>query len=152
MNTQSVVITLLVLTTSLQAQVIPGRWEKLDRQPTGKQIIVTLKAGGRVECVLKLPGADDLTVVTSTGRELKIAKSDVEEVEILVEDGIRNGVLIGAAVGFTGPVIVTFASGVDKTEVPLGFAIGVIGAGVGAAVGYLLDKKCKGPQVLYQAP
>ena len=56
------------------------------------------------------------------------------------------------AVGFGGPVIVTLASGVDRTKVPLGLAIGVIGAGVGAAVGYLLDKKRKGTEVLYQAP
>ncbi len=139
-----------LVTTSLQAQVIPGRWEKLNRQPTGKQIIVTLKAGDRLECAFKESGADDLTVVTSTGSELKVAKSEVRKVE--KEDDIRNGVLIGAAVGFAGPVIVTLASGVDRTEVPLGFAIGVIGAGVGAAVGYLLDKKRKGTEVLYQAP
>ncbi len=150
MQAQIVVVILLVLTTSLQAQVIPGRWEKLDSQPAGKQIIVTLKAGDRLECALKESEADDLIVVTLTRSELKIAKSEVRKVE--TEDGIRNGVLIGAAVGFAGPVIVTFASGVDRTEVPLGFAIGVIGAGVGAAVGYPLDKKRKGTRVLYQAP
>jgi hypothetical protein len=146
------ILPLLVVFSSglLNAQVIPGRWEKVDSQPVGKQIIVTLKAGDRIEYALKESGADDLTVVDSTGRELKIAKSEVSKVE--TEDGIRNGVLIGAAVGFAGPVIVTLASGVDRTEVPFGFAIGVIGAGVGAAVGYLLDKKRKGTQVLYQAP
>ena len=150
MNTQSVVIILLVLTTCLQAQVIPGRWEKVDSQPVGKQVIVTLKAGDRLECALRKSGADDLTVVTSTGSELKIAKSEVRKVE--TEDGIRNGVLIGAAVGFAGPVIVTLASGVDRTEITFGFIIATWGAGVGAAVGYLLDKKRKGTQVLYQAP
>ena len=151
MQAQIVVVILLVLTTSLQAQVIPGRWEKLDSQPAGKEIIVILKTGDRLDGALKESGADDLTVITSTGSELKIAKSDVEEIGTLVEDGIRDGVLIGAAVGFAGPVIVTFASGVDRTEVPLGVAISVIGAEVGAAVGYLLDKKRKGTQVLYQA-
>ncbi len=134
----------------LNAQVIPGRWEKVDALPQGEEMIITLKAGDRLECAIKESGADDLTVITSTGSELKVAKSEVRKVE--TEDGIRNGVLIGAAVGFAGPVIVTLASGVDRTEVPLGFAIGVIGAGVGAAVGYLLDKKRKGTQVLYQAP
>ncbi len=145
---------LLVLFSSglLNAQVVPGRWEKVEALQPGKELIVTLKAGNRLEYALKELGADDVTVVTSTGRELKMAKSDVEEIETLVEDGIRDGVLIGAAVGFAGPVIVTLASGVDRTEVPLGFAIGVIGAGVGAAVGYLLDKKRKGTEVLYQAP
>ena len=150
MNIKSLPLFVLISCGLLNAAVVPGRWEKLDSQPAGKQIIVTLKAGDRLECALKESEADDLTVVTSTGSELKIAKSEVREVE--TEDGIRNGVLIGAAVGFAGPVIVTLASGVDRTEVPFGFAIGVIGAGVGAAVGYLLDKKRKGTQVLYQAP
>ncbi len=150
MTIKSLPLFVLISSSLLNAQVVPGRWEKLDSQPTGKQIIVTLKAGDRLECAFKESGADNLTVVTSTGSELKVAKSEVRKVE--KEDGIRNGVLIGAAVGFAGPVIVTLASGVDRTEVPLGFAIGVIGAGVGAAVGYLLDKKRKRTQVLYQAP
>ena len=150
MNTQSVVIILLVLTTSLQAQGVPGRWEKLDRQPTGKQIIVTLKAGDRMEGAFKESGTDDLTRMTSTGRELKVAKSEVRSVE--TEDGIRNGVLIGAAVGFAGPVMVTLASGVDRTEITFGFIIATWGAGIGALLGYLVDKSHKGTEVLYQAP
>ena len=50
------------------------------------------------------------------------------------------------AVGFAGPVIVTLASGVDKTEVPLGLAIGVIGAGVGAAVAICWTKNAREPK------
>ena len=58
-------------------------------------MIVTLKAGDRLECALKESGADDLTVITSTGSELKLAKSEVRKVE--TEDGIRDGVLMCAA-------------------------------------------------------
>ncbi len=97
-----------------------------------------------MECALKESGADDLTVITSTGSELKVAKSEVRKVE--TEDGIRNGVLIGAAVDFAGPVIVTLASGVDKTEVPLGLAIGVIGTGVGDAVAICWTKNAREPK------
>jgi len=43
-----------------------------------------------LECALKESGDDDLTVITSTGSELKVAKSEVRKVE--TEDGIRNGV------------------------------------------------------------
>ena len=155
MNAQSFisVITLAVLVAPpLHADVVPGRWEKVDTLPPEAEIIVTLKAGARLECVLKESGADDLTVITSTGGQLKVAKSEVEEVETIEKDGVRDGVLIGAAIGFAGPVIVTLVSGVDRTEVSLGFAVGVIGAGVGAAVGYLMDKSHKGTEVLYQAP
>ena len=48
-----------------------------------------------MECALKESGADDLTVITSTGSELKLAKSEVRKVE--TEDGIRDGVLMCAA-------------------------------------------------------
>ncbi len=43
---------LLVLFWSclLNAQVIPGRWEKVDSLPSGQQIVITLKSGDRMEC------------------------------------------------------------------------------------------------------
>ena len=52
----SVVILVVLVTTSLQAGVVPGRWEKLDAQPVGTSIIVTLEGGDHMECDLKGSG------------------------------------------------------------------------------------------------
>ncbi len=75
-------------------------------------MIVTLKAGDRLECALKESGADDLTVITSTGSELKLAKSEVRKVE--TEDGIRDGVLMCAA-----------GEGADYTTTPTSMDFGL---------------------------
>jgi len=75
-------------------------------------MIVTLKAGDRLECALKESGADDLTVITSTGSELKLAKSEVRKVE--TEDGIRDAVLMCAA-----------GEGADYTTTPTSMDFGL---------------------------
>ena len=59
MSIKSLPLFILISSGLLNAQVVPGRWEKLDSQPTGKQIIVNLKAGDRLECALKESGADE---------------------------------------------------------------------------------------------
>ncbi len=53
MNTQNVVMILLVLTTSLQAQVIPGRWEKVDSLPAHAWLTITLKSGTKENYIFK---------------------------------------------------------------------------------------------------
>ncbi len=54
MNTQNVVMILLVLTTSLQAQVIPGRWEKVDSLPAHAWLTITLKSGTKENYIFKI--------------------------------------------------------------------------------------------------
>ncbi len=145
-----------LVTTSLQAQVIPGRWEKLDRQPTGKQIIVTLKAGDRLECAFKESGADDLTVVTSTGRELNIAKSEVREIESQekIKDSLLNGALIGAGVGLGIALAGLAAAGSGEGEVLSSAKVfaPLLGVGAGLGVGMAIDASQQRTEVLYQAP
>ena len=64
------VITLAALaTTSLHAGVIPGRWQKLDRQPQGKGIIVTLKTGERASFIPPPKGLPMLREASPTARD-----------------------------------------------------------------------------------
>ena len=156
MNTQRVVLILFVLTSSLQAQVIPGRWEKLDSQPVGKQIIVTLKAGDRLECAFKESGADDLTVITSTGSELTIAKSEVREIESQerIKDSLNNGALIGMGIGL-GVVVALLAvaaSGEGEVLASAKWGAPLLGIGAGLGVGMAIDASQQRTEVLYQAP
>ncbi len=148
-------IALVVLVSPfLHAGVIPGRWEKLDAQPSGKQIVVTLKTGDRMECAFKESGNDELTVVTSTGNEMTIAKSEVLRISSLEkhDDPATNGTLIGLATGFAAG-IAFFASESEGDLTILGITGigGGLGATIGSLVGYAADKAHKGTEVLYQA-
>ncbi len=147
---------LFVLTTSLQAQVIPGRWEKLDSQPAGKEIIVILKTGDRLECALKESGTNDLTVVTSTGSELTIAKSEVREIESQerIKDSLNNGALIGMGIGL-GVVVALLAvaaSGEGEVLASAKWGAPLLGIGAGLGVGMAIDASQQRTEVLYQAP
>ena len=120
MKTQSFisVITLVVLLiTSLQAGVVPGRWEKLDSQPPGKQIIVTLKIGDRMECTFKSSGPDDLTVTDPSGTERKVPKSEVQTIVSAEKtgDSLLNGLLIGLGIGAASGAL---AIGIACTDDP----------------------------------
>ena len=152
------ILPLLVVFSSglLNAQVVPGRWEKLDSQPTGKQIIVILKAGDRLECAFKESRADDLTVITSTGRELSIAKSEVREIESQekIKDSLVNGALIGAGVGLGIALAGLAAAGSGEGEAldSAKWAAPLLGVGGGLGVGMAIDSSKQRTEVLYQAP
>ncbi len=74
--------------SSLQAGVIPGCWEKLDAQSRGTRIIVTLQNGERLEGSFLGSGCNELILVTGVGNEVKLAKSDVQE--IFNKDGSKD--------------------------------------------------------------
>ncbi len=158
-----VCLLLLFHSVLLHADVIPGRWEKVDSLPPGQQIIVTLKAGDIMECSLKESEADDLTVVTSTGSELKIAKSEVLLIVGEKDDDVQDGTLKGLAAGFAGGALIAAMIlgaisnneggwSTEATAYVLGS--GAVGAGIGAAVGFSLDKSLRHgeTEVLYQVP
>ena len=153
------VITLLLLgTASLQAGVVPGRWEKLDSQPPGKEIIVTLKTGDRMECTFKSSGPDDLTVTDhQSGGERSIPKSEVRKIvsRDKYADPAWDGALYGAGVGAAAGLVSRWRRGEPST-----FGVGLtylgeslLGALFGAGLGYIADKvhKEKETEVLYQA-
>ena len=163
MNIKSLPLFILISSGLLNAQVIPGRWEKVDSLPPGQQIIVNLKAGDSVECSLKESGADHLTVVISTGSELKIAKSEVLLIVGEKDDDVRDGTLKGLGIGFAGGALIAalILSAIANNEggwsaeaTAWVLGSGAAGAGIGAAVGFSLDKSLSHgeTEVLYQAP
>ena len=157
MKTQSfisVITLLLLLSPSLQAGVIPGRWEKLDSQPPGKQMIVTLNSGDRMEYTFKSSGPDDLTVTDPGGTERRVPKSEVQKIVSREKhkDSYLDGLLIGLGVG----VGVAFAIGRDPDDpeaeaIKTGVAM-LLGIPIGAAVGGVIDNYHRGAEVFYQAP
>jgi hypothetical protein len=149
-----------LITTSLQAQVIPGRWEKVEAQKQGTELTVIMKSGDRFDCNFEELQMDTLVVETGAG-EQRIPKVDVQRLETLVPDSVKDGtvkgVVIGAVVGgVLGGVAGASCSGfctIDNPALVVGTVGAVIGAGVGAAIGYGVDKAAdnKRPEVLYIA-
>ena len=122
----------------------------LPASPVLKRLLI-LKTGERLETTFTGTNSEFLIFTGSDSRDARVLRREVRRVEASSDDGVANGVLLGVAIGFAGPAIVTFASGVDKTEYPLGLGIGVIGAAVGGIIGWRLDKSNRGNELLYEA-
>lgn len=153
---RSFLLLVLVSCGCVRAEVVPGRWEKLDSSYPGKPIIVTLKAGDRIEGTFNSSGLDYLAVLTQGGTELRVPKSQVREVISgeKYDDGTRDGTLIGLVAGFAGGAAFGGALS-ERVDLIAKFTIpffGGVGAGVGALLGYVADKSHKGTEVLYRAP
>ncbi len=146
----------------VHAEVIPGRWEKVEAQAPGTGLTVVLKSGDRFDCTFEEVQMDTLVVETGTG-ERRIPKVDIQRLETseLVPDPVKDGLVKGAVIGavvvgvFGGLVGSTGFESVSRFEGALALgAIGAgIGAGLGAAIGFTVDyvAKDKRPEVLYVA-
>ncbi len=162
---RSVGVCLLLLFHSvlLHAQVIPGRWEKVEAQKQGTVLTVIMKSGDRFDCTFEDLQMDTLVVETGAG-ERRIPKVDVQRLETLVPDSVKDGTVKGVVIGavalgvFAGVACAScsgFGCGDDQLQVALVFGTvgAVIGAGIGAAIGYGIDKAAdnKRLEVLYIA-
>jgi len=150
------ILTIFVLTaitaTSLSAGVVPGRWEKLDGLDPGSKIVLTSKAGDSMRYTFKSSDSSSLTVKARVSRELVIPKSHVAKI---VQQNSRSSkpALIGAAIG--GGTGVAMGVGVRSDEYPnakwegAAVILGLIGAAIGATIGYCLTDNPP-DAVLYQ--
>lgn len=149
------VILVGLISLPLQAQVIPGRWEKVTALHVASPITVELKDGDRIKGHFEDVSDTDVILVTHFSRAV-IPKEDIETITTQPEDSLSNGTLIGGAVGagiMGGWTAVWYAKSYESASAlgillmaGLGFGIG---AGLGAA-GDALEKPV--PIVLYEAP
>ncbi len=156
-----VCLLLLFHSVLLHADVIPGRWEKVEAQAPGTGLTVIMKSGDRFDCTFEELQMDTLVVETNAG-ERQISRSGIARVEAsqLVSDPAKDGTLKGAAMGvIAGGVFFGIVGGTLGDRNGAGNAIagalviGAIGAGTGAAIGFTVDyvAKHKRPEVLYVA-
>ena len=146
----------VLITSCVQAKVIPGRWEKVDALQPGKQIIVTLKAGDRIEGSFRSSGTDNVTVVILTGGEVKIAKPEVQQImsREKVKDSLNNGAIVGIGIGL-GIVLAGLAiaaSGEGEVLPSAKWAAPLLGIGAGLSAGIAIDASHQETEVLYEAP
>ena len=105
MNTRTaitVLILVIMATASLEAAVVPGRWEKVEALEEGYPIIVTLKGWERIKGTFHGLSEESLLLVKNTGVELDLPKADVIKVESQdkpINDSLGNGPMWGAILG-----------------------------------------------------
>jgi len=158
-----VCLLLLVHSVQLHADVIPGRWEKVEAQAPGTGLTVIMKSGDRFDCTFEELQMDTLVVETNAG-ERQIPRSGIARVEAsqLVSEPAKDGTLKGAAIGaIAGGVFFGIVGGTLGDRNGAGNAIagalviGAIGAGIGAgggaAIGFAVDYLHKASEVLYVA-
>ena len=95
----AVIVLILVglLAVPAQAQVIPGRWEKVEALST-PTIIVQLKNGNRIEGKFDGLSPSELFLITHSA-QAKIPRVEIQSIATREIDSRWNGALIGAGVG-----------------------------------------------------
>lgn len=142
-----------LISLPLQANVIPGRWEKVSALAVASPITVELKNGDRVKGDFGGLSKSNLTLATRSARAV-IPKTDIQTVTIQPRDGLANGLQTGAAVGtaFVGAIaaaMVARGQGVKAAGVMLLIpAVAAAGAGIGGAVDAAMNAR---PIKLYEA-
>jgi hypothetical protein len=143
----------LISSTRLEAQVIPGRWEKLDGTVVGTEIIVRLETSINIQGRFQGSTPDGITVVTD-GSAIQVAKADVREVTTaqIHRDGLRNGALIGGGIGLgvALSLLAVAASGEGHVLQSAKWAGPLAGFGVGLGAGTAIDAGRKQRDVLYR--
>ena len=156
MNTRTasgILILVTIAASSLQAAVIPGRWEKVQALEEGYAIKVKLESGEGIKASYSGFTEEGLLLKKDSGEELEIPKSAVVTVtsqERVSNDGLGNGAIIGAAVG--GGFALTaglLLAGGDEPGVVAAFT--ALYAAIGLGVGVGVDAVIKGHEVFYAA-
>jgi hypothetical protein len=158
----TILIAFLLAARPVCGGVVPGRWEKVASLMSGTSIVVTLKTGERAEWIFRGIGPDRMILSDSSGRELAIPKPIVQIIETAgkVRDRLANGALIGAGIGFgsaalgmAGYAAHVTASGPIWGGEATGYYVGagLVGAGIGALVGTVIDAGSQTPEILYRA-
>jgi hypothetical protein len=146
-------VLVMIMTSSVQAMVIPGRWEKVAAEKPGSRIIVSLMTGDVLECSFVRLSEDSLFVATPQGVERNFSKDNVARITTADKrmGSLVNGTLIGAAaVGIPFGILALATAGEgDKGDAA---SVVAILTGIGAGIGLAVDAGVKGYITLYEAP
>jgi hypothetical protein len=158
----SPVLAFLLTVTGAQAEVVAGRWEKIEGLAPGTAVIVSFRGGERLECTFNRTGPDEILFNELNGNERRLPRLAIREIETaaIVRDRLRNGILIGALIGAAAGIVGTVANINGKTSGTVywdedagAYVLGgaLVGGGIGAASGAIIDATIKHREVLYRA-
>jgi len=150
------VVAILLVTGSLPAaEIIRGKWQKVESLPAGSPIVIRTLQGEQIECTLFGSDSETLLIVEVTGIQRRIGKSMVQSiVASRYDDRLRNGAIIGlsAGLGFTAllATLPSYRHPNDRATVAIFGAVlfGLSGMGLGT----LVDHEHQGRELVYEAP
>jgi hypothetical protein len=146
-------VVILVSSGPLEAQVIPGRWEKLDATLAGTAVIVRLQTNMNIEGKFQGSTGDEVTVVTDTG-VMQVAKANIREITTAAvsADSLKNGALIGSGIGLgiALGLLAVAGSGEGYVLESAKWAGPLFGFGAGLGAGVAIDAARKQREVLYR--
>ena len=148
-----VVACVFLAATSAQAQELAGTFEQLRvLVKAGDTLTVTDTAGQPVRGKLVNLSSSSLSLnVSGTTREFQ--KVDVNTITKRGSDSLKNGALIGMAVG-GGLAAVGMAIAVAEGDADAAFFVGaaLVYSGIGAGIGAGVDALIEGQRVIYANP
>ena len=145
----------VVSVADLAAEVVPGRWEKVEELSDGDPIVVTMKSGDRLRYRYNGSSETEVSVVDSYHKHWTLPKSEISLItRPPKKDSNVNGTLVGFAVGALGGVALGAAGSSGDSQ--LGYLVpglGIIGGGIGALTGAIADASTGETvaEVLYRA-
>lgn len=146
-----------------RAEVVAGRWEKIGALAPGTAIIIHLPGGERLEGTFNKIETGEILFTELNGKERRMPKSAILMIEsaTVVPDRLRNGILIGTLIGAAGGLASMVAYGNSTTsgsvnwgdeDAPAYLAgAALVGGGIGAAVGGIIDASVKHREIFYKA-
>ena len=138
----------LLVATTVRAGVVPGRWEKVQAERPGTEMIITLTAGDEIRGAYQEVGKDEI-FVTVNGTQRTLPKSGIAKIttEERRTGPLWNGPLIGGAIGGSLAAIGVAAYGGDSDWVFI-----PVWAAIGAGIGLGIDAAVQSRITLYKAP
>ena len=138
----------LLLVNYAWAGVVPGRWEKVQAERPGTEMIITMSSGDVIRGDYQEVGDQEL-LMTVEGESRTVPKSGLAKITTAERrtGPLWNGPVIGAAVG--GGLAGIAVAGLEHREGAAG-AIAII-ALIGAGIGLGIDAAYQTRVTLYQA-
>jgi hypothetical protein len=140
---------------SIQDEVIPGRWEQVSALEPDAPLVVTTNDGRRLEGVFNVLDSATLVLTAAGGTPVVVARSDIARITApATNDGLTNGILIGAGTGLGLAISILSALGAQDGYVLPSAKVGapLLLTGVGGLVGMLIDRGHRKPgRLLYLA-